>query len=107
MGIGAGTAALIGTGVSLLSGVASYAMTPKAPRMDATNYELLRQTQEQANAESDAARARIEEARKREALRRQQMFAQDVKTSEVGAETVGVRNQVLGKEKDDEKDGVL
>ena len=41
--------------------------------MDATNYELLMQTQKQADAESEAAKARIEEAKKREELRQQQL----------------------------------
>ena len=85
--------------VTAIAGTAaSYALTPKAPQMDMTNYDLLRQTQDQANAESEAAKARMEEARKREELRQQQMFAADILTSETGADAdkVGVRNQVLG-----------
>lgn len=98
-----GTEVLVGVGASLLAGALSYAMTPKAPSMDMTNYDLLRQTQEQADAESDAAKARMEEARKREELRMQQMYGQDIKTSDVGADvdSIGVKNQVLGDQDDD------
>ncbi|MDR2056577.1 MAG: hypothetical protein LBQ10_12040 [Desulfovibrio sp.] len=100
-----GTGLEIGAGMALVSGLLSYAITPKSPSMDMTNYDLLRQTQEQANAESDAARARIEEARKREELRQQQLAGQNILTSDTGADTdsIGVRNQVLGSS-DDEDD---
>lgn len=98
---------LIGTALTLAGTAASYLSTPKTPQMDMTNYDLLRQTQEQANAESEAAKARMEEARKREELRQQQMFAQDILTSETGADVgkIGVKNQVLGS--DEEKDEEL
>jgi hypothetical protein len=97
------TIAIVGMLTAAAGTAASYAMTPKMPQMDMTNYDLLRQTQEQADAESEAAKARMEEARKREELRQQQMFASDIKTSEVGADSVGVKNQVLGKT--DKKEG--
>ena len=89
----------------LASSLISYAVTPKSPSMDMTNYDLLRQTQEQADTESAAAKARIEEARKREELRTQQMYGKDIMTSEVGADVdkVGIKNQVLGN-KDDTDD---
>ena len=106
MGIETGTAMLIGTALMAAGTAASYMSTPSMPQMDMTNYDLLRQTQDQANAESDAARARMDEARKREELRQQQIFARDIKTSETGADVdrIGVKNQVLGNadEKDEE-----
>ena len=91
-------------GSMIVGSLLSYALTPKSPTVDMTNYDLLRQTQEQANAESDAAKARIEEARKREELRQQQLFGQNIMTSDVGADTdrIGFRKQVLGKTDDDD-----
>lgn len=73
--------------------------------MDATNYELLMQTQKQANAESEAAKAKIEEAKKREELRQQQLAGQNILTSDSGVDSnkVGVKNQVLGSQTDERK----
>jgi len=90
----------------LAASLISYAVTPKSPTMDATNYELLMQTQDQANAESEAAKAKIEEAKKREELRQQQLAGQNILTSDSGADTskVGVKDQVLGSQTDDTKD---
>ena len=62
MGADPVSAAIMG-GSFLVSSLASYALSPKAPSTDATNYELLMQTQAQANAESEAAKAKIEEAK--------------------------------------------
>jgi ribosomal protein L9 len=87
----------------LWGGLISYFLTPKSPAYDATNYNLLRQTQEQANADSDAAKARIEEARKREELRQQQMQNASILTSDTGADALSVRSGILGN--DDEDDG--
>lgn len=99
---------LISTAVSALSAVGSYMMTPRMPQQDTTNYDLLRQTQAAADAESAEAKARIEEARKREELRQQQLAGQNIKTSEAGADMDGltVKNVVLGstKKKDEEED---
>lgn len=86
---------------ALVGGLLSYAMTPKAPTQNMTNYDLLRQTQQQADAESEAAKARQDEARRREELRTQQMYGQDIKTSEVGAKALGVRETTLGADDDD------
>lgn len=94
------------TGASFLaSSLLSYALTPKSPTIDATNYELLMQTQKDADAESEAAKAKIEEARKREELRQQQLAGQNILTSDSGADTskVGAKNQVLGSQTDDSK----
>lgn len=90
----------------LAASLISYAVTPKSPTMDATNYELLMQTQDQANAESEAAKAKIEEAKKREELRQQQLAGQNILTSDSGADTskVGVKDQVLGSQTNDTKD---
>ena len=98
------SAAIIG-GSFLVSSLASYALSPKAPSTDATNYELLMQTQAQANAESEAAKAKIEEAKKREELRQQQLAGQNILTSDSGVDTskVGVKDQVLGSQTDDSK----
>ena len=96
MGIGTGTAMLIGTALIAGGTAASYMMTPKTPTQDLTDYDLLRRTQEEANAESDAAQARIEEARKREELRQNQMAAEGILTSDEGAQTLSIRKQVLG-----------
>lgn len=96
MGIETSTALLIGAAVSAASAAASIAMTPTMPQQDTTDYELLKTTQEQANAESDAAKARIEEARKREELRQQQMGAEGILTSDSGVEPLSIRKQVLG-----------
>ena len=89
----------------LAASLISYAVTPKSPTMDATNYELLMQTQNQANAESEAAKAKIEEAKKREELRQQQLAGQNILTSDSGVDTskVGVKDQVLGSQTDDSK----
>ena len=101
-----GTELAIGAAAFLASSLVSYAVTPKSPSMDMTNYDMLRQTQQQADTESEAAKARIEEARKREELRTQQMYGKDIMTSEVGADVdkVGIKNQVLGN-KDDTEEG--
>ena len=89
----------------LAASLISYAVTPKSPTMDATNYELLMQTQNQANAESEAAKAKIEEAKKREELRQQQLAGQNILTSDSGVDTnkVGVKDQVLGSQTDESK----
>ena len=96
----------ISAGAMLVSSLVSYAMTPKSPSMDMTNYDMLMKTQNEADAESEAAKARIEEARKREELRQQQMQGQDILTSDTGADTdrIGVRNQVLGSQNDDDQE---
>lgn len=101
MGIETGTAMLVSAALMAAGTAASYAMTPKAPSQDMTNYDLLRQTQEQANAESEAARARQEEAKRREELRTQQMYGQDIKTSETGSNVLDVKDSTLGDDKDD------
>ena len=100
-----GTELAIGAASFLASSLISYAITPKSPSMDATNYDLLMQTQNQANAESEAAKAKIEEARKREELRQQQLAGQNILTSDSGADTskVGAKDQVLGSQTDDSK----
>ena len=100
MGMEPGTWAAVGAIVSALGTAASVAMTPTAPAIDTTDYDLLKRTREQADAESESAKARIEEARKREELRQQQMYASDVMTSDAGAASIGVRNQVLGGSED-------
>ena len=93
---------LISTALMAAGTAASYALTPKAPSQDMTNYDLLRQTQEQADAESAAAKARQEEAKRREELRTQQMYGQDVKTSETGANVLDIKETTLGE--DDKED---
>ena len=98
MGIGTGTAMLISTALMAAGTAASYAMTPKNPSMDMTNYDLLRQTQQEADAESEAAKARQLEAKRREELRTQQMYGQDIKTSENGANVLDVKETTLGEE---------
>lgn len=100
-----GTELAIGAASFLASSLISYAITPKSPSMDATNYDLLMQTQNQANAESEAAKAKIEEAKKREELRQQQLAGQNILTSDSGADTskVGAKDQVLGSQIDDSK----
>lgn len=100
-----GTELAIGAASFLASSLISYAITPKSPSMDATNYDLLMQTQNQANAESEAAKAKIEEAKKREELRQQQLAGQNILTSDSGADTskVGAKDQVLGSQTDDSK----
>ncbi|KAF5079242.1 hypothetical protein DSECCO2_131580 [anaerobic digester metagenome] len=99
-----GSMAIMGASF-LASSLLSYALTPKSPSMDATNYELLMQTQKQANAESEAAKARIEEAKKREELRQQQLAGQNILTSDNGVDSnkVGVKDQVLGSQPDERK----
>lgn len=77
---------------------AVYQTTLTSPMQDTTDYELLRQTQEAADAESESAKARIEEARKREELRQQQLGASSILTSETGTSSLSVRDQVLGSE---------
>ena len=101
MGIETGTAMLISAGMMLAGTAASYALTPKAPSQDMTNYDMLRQTQEQADAESEAAKARQAEAMKREQLRTQQMYGQDIKTSETGADALGVKETTLSGDDED------
>lgn len=96
MGIETGTAMLISAAVMAASTAATIAMTPTTPSVDNTDYDLLRKTQEAADAESAEAQARIDEARKREELRQQNLFAKDVLTTDTGAEGLAVRNQVLG-----------
>ena len=100
-----GTELAIGAASMLAASLISYAVTPKSPTMDATNYELLMQTQNQANAESEAAKAKIEEAKKREELRQQQLAGQNILTSDSGVDTnkVGVKDQVLGSQTDESK----
>ena len=98
MGIETGTAMLISAAVMAAGTAASLAMSPTAPKMDTTDYDLLRKTQAEADAESAAAKARIEEARKREELRQQYLFAKDVLTTDEGADGLAIRNQVLGGE---------
>ena len=100
-----GTELAIGAASMLAASMISYAVTPKSPTMDATNYDLLMQTQNQANAESEAAKAKIEEAKKREELRQQQLAGQNILTSDSGADTskVGVKDQVLGSQADESK----
>ena len=99
-----GSMAIMGASF-LASSLLSYALTPKSTSMDATNYELLMQTQKQANAESEAAKARIEEAKKREELRQQQLAGQNILTSDSGVDSnkVGVKDQVLGSQTDERK----
>lgn len=90
------TGLAIGLGSTLASGLFSYATTP-GPNIDATNYALLRQTQEQADAESDEAKARTEAARKREELRQQALRSSQVLTSDAGASgQLQVRETILG-----------
>lgn len=98
MGIETGTALLISGALSAVTTAASYLMTPRAPMQDMTNYDLLRQTQEQANAESEAAKARQDEARRREELRTQQMYGQNIKTSENGANVLDIKETTLGED---------
>ena len=100
-----GTELAIGAASMIAASLISYAATPKSPTMDATNYDLLMQTQNQANAESEAAKAKIEEAKKREELRQQQLAGQNILTSDSGVDTnkVGVKDQVLGSQTDDSK----
>ena len=81
---------------SIFGGLLSYALTPKSPSYDATTYSLLMETQKQANADSDEAKARIEEARKREELRQQQLQNASILTSDAGADVLSVRESVLG-----------
>jgi len=90
-------AAIIGAVTTAASAAATYAATPSSVT-DVTNYELLTATQAANDAESAAAKARIEEARKQEELRQQQLYASDILTSETGADdtSLSVRNQVLG-----------
>lgn len=80
----------------IIGGLLSYAMTPKDAGGDVTNYDLLRKTQEQADADAAEAKARQDEAKRREELRTQQMYGQDIKTSERGANKLGVKEQSLG-----------
>lgn len=96
MGIGAGTAMLIGT---LVSAAGAYAMTPKSPSFDATNYELLAQTQAAGDAENEEQKARLEAARKREELRQQALQSSQIMTSDTGTDdtTLSVKNTVLGR----------
>ena len=93
--------------LSMLAATAvSYAMTTTAPTQDLTDYDALRRTQEQADAEAEAQKQQRLEAKKREELRMQQMYGRDIKTSETGTEDLAVKNQVLGS-KDDEKAPVV
>jgi hypothetical protein len=89
---------------SVFGGLLSYALTPKSPSYDATNYSMLMETQKQANADSDAAKARIEEARKREELRQQQLQNSSILTSDTGADVLSVRNGILGDDDEDDDD---
>jgi hypothetical protein len=90
----------MGVGSLLTTGLLTYFLSPKKPSYDATNYDLLRQTQEQANADSDAAKARIEEAAKREKLRQQALAGQNILTADTGDESLpGSKDIVLGKGK--------
>lgn len=91
----------IGAASMLAGSLISYALTPKSPSQDMTNYDLLRQTQEQADAESEAAKARQDEARRREELRTNQMYGQDIKTSENGAKELDVKEATLGSDDED------
>lgn len=93
---------LISAAVMAAGTAATIASSYTAP-MDTTDYDLLRRTKEEADAESEAAKARIEEARKKEELRQQQMAASGIMTSEVGTEGLSVRNQVLGAPKQDDE----
>lgn len=102
MGIGTGTAMLISTALMAAGTAASYAMTPKAPMQDTTNYDLLRQTQQEADAESEAAKARQSEAQRREELRVQQMYGQDIHTSERGSNVLDIKETTLGSSDSDE-----
>jgi len=79
----------------------SYAMTPTAPTQDLTDYDMLRRTQEQADAEAEEQKQQRLEAKKREELRMQQMYGRDINTTETGVKDLAVKNQVLGS-KDDE-----
>ena len=88
----------ISAAIMAASTAASFAMTPSAPSMDNTDYDLLRKTQEQADMEAADSKARMEEERKREELRQQLMGSRDVYTSDAGASDLGfeIRNKVLG-----------
>ena len=92
-----GAASMFISAASMVVGTAlSYAMTPKSPSQDLTNYDLLRQTQEEADAEGEAAKARQSEAKRREELRTQQMYGQDIETSERGANILDIKETTLG-----------
>ena len=96
MGIETGTAMLIGAIVSAASAAVSVMSTPQMPKMDTTDYDMLRRTREKADVEAAESQARIDEARKREELRQQQALAGSVLTSDEGAESLDIRQQVLG-----------
>lgn len=93
----------MGTGAAIASAIIAAAGTgyqiysqATAPVQDTTDYDLLAQTQAAADAESEAAKALVEEARKREELRQQQLATTGIKTSETGTESLSVIDQVLG-----------
>lgn len=98
MGMDPASWAMIASAAISAAGVAYSTSVTSPMQQDTTDYELLRQTQEAADAESEAAKARIEEARKREELRQQQMGAAGILTSETGTTSLSVRDQVLGSE---------
>lgn len=93
----------IGATTMLAGSLLSYALTPKAPTQDMTNYDLLRQTQQQADADASEAKARQDEARKREELRTQQMYGQDIKTSDRGASALDIKETTLGSSDNEEE----
>lgn len=92
-----GMAAMAISAAAMVAGTAlSYAMTPKAPSQDLTNYDMLWNAQEEADADNEAAKARQSEAKRREELRTQQMYGQDIKTSERGANVLDIKETTLG-----------
>jgi hypothetical protein len=95
-GIETGTAMLISAALMAGGTAASMMMTPTMPQQDLTDYGMLSATQEKANADADAARARQEEARKREELRQNQLAAEGIKTSDTGTTDLKITKQVLG-----------
>lgn len=93
-----GVETAVAVGSMVVGSLVSYAMTPKSPSYDATDYQMLMETQKQASAESDEAKARIEAARKREELRQQSLQYQDVLTSDSGDDSdLAVTDSVLGR----------
>lgn len=92
-----GTGAAIATAIIAAAGTGYQIYSQAtAPVQNTTDYDLLAQTQAAADAESEAAKALVEEARKREELRQQSLASSGIKTSETGTQTLSVVDQVLG-----------
>ena len=93
--IAAAITAAITAAASVTTAVISSANMPQMPQ-DTTNYGLLEQTQDFADVDNEANKAKQEEARKREELRQQQLAGQDIYTSDAGTQALGTKETVLG-----------